>query len=48
MNGEDQEFWDRVCQDLIEESQRAISPLIGSPEWGNSENGGGWNTHHSH
>ncbi len=34
MNGEDQEFWDRVCQDLIEESQRAISPLIGSPEGG--------------
>lgn len=34
MNGEDQEFWGEVCQDLIEESQRAISPLIGSPEGG--------------
>jgi myo-inositol-1(or 4)-monophosphatase len=31
---EDQKFWERVCQDLIEESQRAISPLIGSPEGG--------------
>lgn len=34
MNGEDQEFWGEVCQDLIEESQRAISPLIGSSEGG--------------
>lgn len=34
MNGEDQEFWGEVCQDLIEESQRAISPLIGSPKGG--------------
>lgn len=34
MNGEDQEFWGEVCQDLIEKSQRAISPLIGSPEGG--------------
>jgi len=34
MNREDQEFWGEVCQDLIEESQRAISPLIGSQKSG--------------
>jgi myo-inositol-1(or 4)-monophosphatase len=34
MDGEDQEFWGVVCQDLIEESQRAISPLIGSGKGG--------------
>jgi myo-inositol-1(or 4)-monophosphatase len=34
MDGEDQEFWGEVCQDLIEESQRAISPLIGSGKGG--------------
>ncbi|MBI4813618.1 MAG: bifunctional fructose-bisphosphatase/inositol-phosphate phosphatase [Methanobacterium sp.] len=34
MDGEDQEFWGDVCRDLIEESQRAISPLIGSQKGG--------------
>ncbi|HII84723.1 MAG TPA: bifunctional fructose-bisphosphatase/inositol-phosphate phosphatase [Methanobacterium subterraneum] len=34
MDGEDQKFWGEVCQDLIEESQRAISPLIGSQKGG--------------
>jgi myo-inositol-1(or 4)-monophosphatase len=34
MNGEDQEFWGGVCHDLIEESQKAISHLIGSQKGG--------------
>lgn len=34
MNEEDQEFWGEVCQELIEESQKAISPLIGKNEGG--------------
>lgn len=34
MDGEDQEFWGGVCQNLVEESQRAISPLIGSGKGG--------------
>ncbi len=34
MNDETEEFWSEICQELIEESQKAISPLIGS------ENGG--------
>lgn len=34
MNGEDQEFWGEICYDLIKESQRAISPLIGSQKGG--------------
>lgn len=34
MNGEDQEFWGGVCHDLIEESQKAITPLIGSQKGG--------------
>lgn len=34
MNEEDQEFWGEVCQELIEESQKAISPLIGRDEGG--------------
>ncbi len=34
MNGDDQEFWGGVCQNLIEESQRAISSLIGSQKGG--------------
>jgi myo-inositol-1(or 4)-monophosphatase len=34
MNEEDQEFWGEVCQELIEESQKAISSLIGRDEGG--------------
>jgi Archaeal fructose-1,6-bisphosphatase and related enzymes of inositol monophosphatase family len=34
MDGEDREFWGGVCQDLIEESQRSIAPLIGSQKGG--------------
>lgn len=34
MDGEDREFWGRVCQDLIEESQKSIAPLIGSQKGG--------------
>lgn len=34
MNEEDQEFWSEICQDLIGESQKAVSPLIGSEEGG--------------
>jgi myo-inositol-1(or 4)-monophosphatase len=34
MNEKDREFWGEVCQDLIAESQKAISPLIGSEDGG--------------
>ncbi len=34
MNEEDQKFWGEVCLELIAESQKAISPLIGSEDGG--------------
>lgn len=34
MNEDDQEFWGAVCQELINESQQAISSLIGREEGG--------------
>jgi myo-inositol-1(or 4)-monophosphatase len=34
MNDQNEEFWSEICQELIKESQKAISPLIGSEKGG--------------